>query len=288
MTAMPLADDALAELELDLLLEAIYRCHGHDFRHYARAALRRRMEQALPKLGEPTVAHLLPRLLHEPGFFAKLFAQLSITVTEMFRDPTTFLALRRDILPRLGDRPALKLWAAGCATGEEAWSLAILLHELGFAERAQLYATDYHDRALQQAREGVYPLRCMQGYTRNYQLAGGTADFVSYYHASADAARIADELRPRITFANHNLVTDASFGEMHLILCRNTLIYFDRQLQDRVLALFRDSLVPGGFLCLGRRESLAGTTVADDFAVVNAAERLYQRQSRPGDAPHAR
>jgi chemotaxis protein methyltransferase CheR len=279
--------DNLAELELDLLLEALDRCHGHDFRHYARAPLRRRIEQALPKLGVPSIAHLLPPLLHQPGFFTTLFHQLAVTVTEMFRDPPTFQALRAAVLPQLARWPALKLWCAGCATGEEAWSLAILLHESGLYPRSQLYATDFHDLALDQARKGVYALRRMQAYTRNYHLAGGTADFVSYYQADADAARLADALRPALTFANHNLATDASFGEMHLILCRNTLIYFDRQLQDRVLTLLRDSLVPGGYLCLGRRETLAGTAVADDFAVLDAAERLYQRHPLPETAAHA-
>ncbi len=264
-------------IEIDLLLEAIFRRYGYDFRRYARASIERRVRLFLSQSGGTTIAEMIPRLLRDADFFARMAQYFSVPVTEMFRDPFVYQALRRQIIPLLRTWPHVKIWHAGCASGEEIYSLAILLREEGLYERVTIYATDFNDTALAQARAGIYSLEKIRDATRNYQLAGGQAAFSDYYHAGPDAAVIDADLRRRITFANHNLAVDQAFGDMHLILCRNVLIYFNRELQNHSLELFRNSLVNGGFLCLGSKEDLAFSSVAGHFKTVDAEAKIYKK-----------
>jgi len=263
-------------IEVELLLEALHQRYGYDFRHYARASITRRLRQHLVKANVPTIADLIPRTLHDETAFQALARDLSITVTEMFRDPTFYVALRQHVLPFLSTFPFFNVWHAGCATGDEVYSLAVVLTEEGLYDRARIYATDFNEEALQKARARIYAPDKIREYTANYQKAGGKCSFADYYHARYDAVILDPALATNITFANHNLVTDGVFAEMHLILCRNVLIYFDRTLQDRVLGLLRDSLCRRGFLCLGRKESLQLSTIRDDFVEVAPQERIYQ------------
>lgn len=266
----------MEDIELDLLLEGIFRRWGYDFRHYARASLKRRFEHRLRASNLDCLSDMLPRLLRDEDFFNDLLVDLSVTVTEMFRDPSFHAALREHVLPTLGTYPFIRIWHAGCATGEEVYSMAILLEEEGLYHRSHIYATDYNKNSLEIARQAVYPLDDIQTYTANYQAAGGAASFSNYYHAKYGSAKINDNLRENITFAYHNLVTDQVFGEMHLIVCRNVLIYFDKDLQDQTLSLFSDSLCRRGFLCLGSKEALDFTAVRDDFDTISAAERIFR------------
>lgn len=266
-------------IEIDLLLEALLRRYGYDFRHYARASVRRRVRHLLAQGPHDTVAELIPRVLHDEDFARAAIYAFSIAVTEMFRDPEFYQVLREKVVPYLGTYPFVKAWAAGCATGEEVYSLAIVLKEEGLYERTTLFATDFNDAALRKAEEGIYPLKDIRQYTANYQHAGGTRSFADYYHAQYDSVIMDQSLRANITFANHNLATDGVFGEMHIVFCRNVLIYFDRDLQDRVLALLAGSLNRGGFLCLGNKETLEYSTVQGQFKVVDAEQRIYQKRA---------
>jgi chemotaxis protein methyltransferase CheR len=268
----------IENIEIDLLLEAIFRRYGHDFRHYARASVERRVRQFLPKANCATISEMIPKLLHDAAFFEAFLGQFSITVTEMFRDPPVYRSIREKVLPVLKTYPFIKVWHAGCASGEEAYSLAVVLKEAGMYDRTTIYATDFNDLILQKAREGIYDLENMKLFTKNYQGSGGTRSFSQYYHAEYGAIAMDQTLRRNITFANHNLVTDSVFTEAHLILCRNVLIYFDRDLQNRVLALFRDSLIRGGFLCLGSKESIQFSEVGNDFRAFDERSRIYQKR----------
>jgi chemotaxis protein methyltransferase CheR len=272
---------ALNDLEFDLLLDAIQRRHGYDFRHYSQASLRRRVDTLRTKLGAAHVAELIPRLLRDDAAFDAFLREMSITVTEMFRDPDFYVALRRHVIPRLETYPLLKVWHAGCATGEEVYSMAIVLHEEGLLNRTQIYATDFNNESLDTARNAIYPLDKIRGFLSNYNATEPKGVFSDYYLANDRAAIMLDALQRQITFANHNLVTDGVFGEMNIILCRNVLIYFDKTLQDRVLGLFRDSLIPGGYLCLGPKESLQFARVAQDFEAVADRMRIFRRRLTP-------
>jgi chemotaxis protein methyltransferase CheR len=263
-------------IEIDLLLEAIYRARGYDFRQYSRASITRRLRQHLTKTKVATIAALIPQVLYDEAAFQALVFDLSVTVTEMFRDPSFYLALREQVIPFLKTFPFINVWHAGCASGEEVYSLAIVLEEEGLYDRARIYATDFNDKALQTAKERIYPLDHIQAYTNNYQKAGGKGSLADYYTARYKAAIFKPALQRHVTFANHNLVTDGVFAEMQLILCRNVLIYFNRSLQNRVLTLFRDSLCYRGFLCLGHRESLEFSDVHSMFDLVGPKERIYQ------------
>ena len=274
--------EEIEKLEIDIFLNAIYRRYGYDFQHYAKASIRRRVRHLMTKTGHDRVSEMISKVLYDEAFAQAAIYDFSITVTEMFRDPDFYAALRRTIVPYLLTYPFIKVWIAGCATGEEVYSVAILLHEAGLYERATLFATDFNDTALDIAREGIYPLKRMRQYTTNYQKSNGQRSFADYYHAQYDSARINPELKANITFANHNLVTDGVFSEMHLILCRNVLIYFGRDLQDRVLELLADSLAYGGFLCLGAKETLEFSSVMDTFKVVNSKQKIYQKRSIRG------
>ena len=274
---MRMRDEEIEEIEVALLLEAIYQRYGHDFRNYSRVSLKRRIRSFAVASDCATIGEMIPLLLHDEAFFENLLFGLSITVSEMFRDPEFFMLLRQQIIPYLKTFPFARIWHAGCATGEEVYSLAIVLQEEGFYERSTIFATDFNDLALGKAREGIYPLEKMKEYTANFQLAGGSGSFSQYYRAGYDAAIMDAALKKNITFANHNLATDNVFSEVHLIVCRNVLIYFDKVLQNRVLKLFHDSLVRGGVLALGSKESLQFTEVADNFKILSSKWKIYKK-----------
>jgi len=265
------------ELEIDLLLEAIQRRFGYDFRNYARASLRRKVRHLAATVGVTHVSELIPLLLHEAELFGSVVGNFATPVTEMFRDPPFFNFLRESIVPYLKTWPFVRIWVAGCASGEEVYSLAILLREEGLYERCTLFATDFVDPVLSQAREGIYSLRSMKVNTANYQRAGGRGSLSDYYHADYDSVIMHAGLRKNITFANHNLVTDGVFSEVHLVLCRNVLIYFNGALQNRVLELFHASLLQGGFLALGTKETLHYSSVQDKFQEFEAKWKIYRR-----------
>jgi chemotaxis protein methyltransferase CheR len=274
---------ALEDLEISLLLQAVYQRYGYDFRSYARASIARRLRLFLARHHCESAGELIPKVLRCEELFSQLAQTFSIPVTEMFRDPEMFASLRTRVLPVLRTYPFFKVWHAGCATGEEVYSLAILLREEGLWDRATVFGTDFNDQVLEQARGGVFPADRMQDYTRNYQLSGGTESFASYYLARYDGAVFARSLVDRVTFANHNLVTDGVFGEMHLILCRNVLMYFDQTLRDRVMAILSDSLVRGGFLCLGSKEEILHSSLAEDFEPFDRPNRIFRKRMRIGD-----
>jgi chemotaxis protein methyltransferase CheR len=270
-------EEAIFDIELKLLLEAIYLKYQHDFRHYAASSLRRRFTQALHDLGFATLSQMQERILRDATLFARLFQYLTVQVSEMFRDPHYFRAIREQVVPVLQTYPSIKVWVAGCSSGEELWSLAILFAEEKVAERTVLYATDINADALRQAESGIYPLDRLAAFSQNYLAAGGKRTLSDYYHAAYGAAKFSQTLKSRVVFADHSLATDSVFLEAHLVSCRNVLIYFDRALQDRALGLFSDSLVRRGFLGLGSKESLRFSKHAPSFVDFNAPERLYQK-----------
>ncbi|MFO0736622.1 MAG: protein-glutamate O-methyltransferase CheR [Labilithrix sp.] len=267
----------LERIEMELLLEAIFRHYGYDFRSYARSSLRRRLRKRLEAEKVATFSALQDRVLHDPSAMEGLLRDMSVNVTGMFRDPTFFLAFRQKVVPMLRTYPFVRIWHAGCASGEEVYAMAILLEEEGLYERSRLYATDMNGEALDRARTGIFPISRMREYTASYQQAGGTRSFSEYYTASYGAALFHARLRENVLFAQHNLATDTSFSEFNVILCRNVLIYFDRSLKERTLQLFHDSLSPLGFMCLGRRESLRFTNVEPEFLELDGKERIFRR-----------
>jgi chemotaxis protein methyltransferase CheR len=275
------AASELERIELDLFVQALKRRHGHDFSQYAPASLIRRVRQLARDHRCGNISELTTRLLHEPDFVAVVIQGLSVPVSEMFRDPPVFRALREQVLPMLASYPQITIWQAGCAHGQEAYSLAILLDEAGLYERSHIFATDFNTDALRRAHEGIYPARDAQLWSRNYLEAGGERSLADYYSARYNFIKLDQRLRRHITFASHNLVADKVFCEAHLVVCRNVLIYFSAPLQNRTLELFHDSLVRGGYLCLGLRESLDFSPAAADFSVLDAALRLYRRGHRP-------
>ncbi|MFT3818248.1 MAG: protein-glutamate O-methyltransferase CheR [Rubrivivax sp.] len=280
MSSLAVQPDELFDLELKLLLEAVYLRYQYDFRQYALSSLRRRVRQALGQLGYARIAELQQQVLRDPQLFARLLQFMTVQVSEMFRDPAQFAALRRLAVPELQTYPSLKVWVAGCADGEEVWSLAILLHEEGLLERCLIYATDINEQALARAEAGVYPLDRAARFSGNYLAAGGRHS-LSHYFTEAYGSIVFDRaLRRPLVFADHSLATDAVFSEVHLVFCRNVLIYFDRSLQDRAVGLFRDALVRRGFLGLGSRETLQFGAHAGAFEPlqVDAGVRLYRRK----------
>ncbi len=268
---------SLEEIEISLLLEGVHRHYGFDFRRYARASVRRRLWRRAHAEGVSTISGLLERVLHEPAAMERLLLDLSINVTSMFRDPSFFAAFRTKVVPMLRTFPFLRIWSAGCSTGEETYSLAILLHEVGLLERTRIYATDLNETVLRIAADGVFPLAKMQEYTENYLAAGGTRSFSEYYVSAYERAQFNRALTDNVVFAQHNLVSDGSFNEFHVIICRNVMIYFDRALQDQVHSLFLDSLVPFGVLGLGHKESVRHGLHADRYDAIDEQERLYRR-----------
>ena len=280
---VPAKDIALEDIEVDLFVRALRLRHGYDFSQYAPASFKRRVLQLAHAQHAGTVSALTTRLLHEPDLLPVVLAGLSVPVSEMFRDPDAFRALREQVFPVLASYPQINIWQAGCAHGQEVYSLAILLEEAGLYERTQIYATDFNENALSQAQEGIYPSKEARLWSRNYLAAGGSHTLADYYSARYEYIKLDQRLRRNVIFANHNLVTDEVFCEAHLVLCRNVLIYFTDPLQDRTLALFRDSLVRGGFLCLGLRESLDFAPSASDFTAVDAGSRIYRLGPRTSD-----
>ena len=267
----------LERIEIQLLLEGIYRHYGFDFRAYAYASLRRRIWKRIDSDGLKTISALQDRVLHDPAMMERLLLDLSINVTAMFRDPGFYVAFRRDVVPALRTYPFIRIWHAGCSTGEEAYSMAILLEEEDLYDRARIYATDINEVVIRKAKEGIFPLDRMQEYTQNYLRAGGTRSFSEYYTAMYDGALFAPRLMRNIVFSQHNLVTDRSFAECNVILCRNVLIYFDRTLQQRVHKLFHESLPMYGYLGLGSKESLRFTGFEDNYEAVDRREKIYRK-----------
>jgi chemotaxis protein methyltransferase CheR len=272
------ADEARERLEIELLLEAIQRRYGYDFRGYALASLRRRLWHRVYGEGLQTLSGLQERILHDPSCMDRLLRDLSINVTEMFRDPSFHRALREHVFPLLRTYPFIRVWNAGCSTGEEIYSLAIALHEEGLLERARIYATDIDEAALERARSGAFALERMQRYTENYLRAGGQEAFSGYYSADGEVARFDPALAAGMVFAQHNLVTDGSFNEFQLIVCRNVLIYFGSALQEEVLGLFGASMARLGILALGRKESIRHSRHVGEYAPLVEAEKIYRRR----------
>lgn len=270
-------DPALERLELELLLEAVFRHYGFDFRSYAYASLRRRVWKRILAEGLATVSALQERVLHDPAVLERLLDDLSVNVTAMFRDPGFFLAFREQVVPVLRTYPFFRIWHAGCSTGEEVYSMAILLEEEGLYDRARIYATDMNERVLRDARAGIFPLARMQEYTENYIRAGGRRSFSEYYTAGYGGALFQSTLLRHVVFAQHNLVTDRSFSEFHAILCRNVLIYFDKTLQARVHRLFYDSLAMFGVLALGGKETLRFSKYETCFEPLVPTEKIYRK-----------
>ncbi|CAB3755684.1 CheR family methyltransferase [Paraburkholderia humisilvae] len=266
------------DIELTLLLEAIYLKYQHDFRHYAMSSVRRRLTQALEEFDVLTLSQLQDRIIRSEADFNRLFHYLTVQVSDMFRDPPYFRALREHVLPLLQTYPSIKVWVAGCSTGEELWSLKILFDEAGLTERTLFYATDISPEALARAEAGIYALDRIAGFTRNYLASGGKHSLSDYYHAAYGGARFAGSLKERVVFADHSLSTDEVFLEAHLVSCRNVLIYFDRGLQDRALGLFERSLVRRGFLGLGSKESLRFSNHYSGFDEFRERERIYQKR----------
>jgi chemotaxis protein methyltransferase CheR len=271
----PLHSDT--DIELKMLVEAIYLKYSYDFRDYTGASQKRRVLHAMREMGCETISQLQSRVLHEPAAFSELLQYLTIPVTEMFRDPTYFAALREHVMPVLSTYPSLKIWVAGCSTGEEVFSLAILLKEEGLLERSIIYATDINPQSLEKAKKGVFPLENMRAYTENYQAAGGRRAFSDYYTAAYNAALFDRSLAENVTFADHSLATDAVFAETQFISCRNVMIYFKKKLQERALGLFHESLCHRGFLGLGSKESIDFSAYGPLFEPVVKRERLFRK-----------
>lgn len=267
----------LESMEIDTLLNGIRSRYGYDFTHYSRASLKRRLERVLAQTGATHFTELLNRLFHDGACFDEFLKTMSVTVTEMFRDPAFYRAVREQVVPILKTYPFVKIWHAGCATGEEVYSMALLLHEEGFLDRAQIYATDFNKHSLDAAAKGIYSAKHIEAWSANYREAGGKGEFSDYFSDGYELAKCKDFLKRRITFSYHNLVTDGVFGEMNIICCRNVLIYFDRTLQDQVLSKFAESLRYGGFLCLGNKESLNFTTVMPLFIAADKKQRIYRK-----------
>jgi chemotaxis protein methyltransferase CheR len=265
------------EIELNLLLEAIFQRYRYDFRSYSMASLKRRVSRAMDEFSCATISGLQEKALHDPAVFPRLLQFLTVQVSDMFRDPTYFRTLRERIVPVLKTYPSLKIWVAGCSSGEEVYSLAILLREEGIAERTLIYATDINADALRRAEAGVYPLDRVAAFTENHRLSGGRGSLSEYYTAAYGSAVFDRSLLKRVVFSDHSLATDHVFAEVQLVSCRNVLIYFDRQLQARAVGLFKDALVRRGFLGLGAKESLHGSVHAPDFLDFASSDRWYQR-----------
>ncbi len=270
-------DDLLENqvIEIRLLIQAIYEKYGYDFRNYSQAHIKRRVINRLNLSGMANISDMIHEVLINHKFVDQLLMDLSINVTEMFRDPSFYKAVREQVVPVLKTYPFIKIWHAGCSSGEEVYSMAILLREEGLYNRTQIYATDFNPVIIKQAREGIYPINRMKEFTLNYQKAGGKSAFSDYYTANYESAKILDTFKKNIVFATHNLVTDSVFAEVHMVVCRNVLIYFDRNLQDKVVGLFSDSLTGGGVLCLGSKESMQFSGFNHNFESLVKNERIY-------------
>ena len=266
------------DLEISLLLEAVFQKYGYDFRQYSQAHIRRRIMNRLAQWRLGDVSQMQSKVLNDETFASELLQDLSITVTEMFRDPGFYRSLRENVIPILKTYPFIKVWHAGCASGEEAYSMAILLQEEGLYDRTTIYATDFNQRALNLAKEGIFSNKLIKDYTSNYQLSGGKESFSNYYTSHYDNVIMNQSLKKNIVWANHNLVTDSVFAEVNLILCRNVLIYFDKDLQNKVQHLFYNSLISGGVLCLGSKESLRFTDLHEEYIGLDIKHRIFKKK----------
>ena len=273
-----MTDGDVENVEIRLLLEGIQQVYGYDFRDYADASMKRRLTHWLAESGFGTFSAAQSRLLRDPRVFESLLRGITVNVTEMFRDPAFFRALRAQVVPFLKTYPFVKIWHAGCATGEEAYSMAILLNEEGMSGHYRMYATDINEAVLQRAAEGIVGLADMQRFTRNYQKSGGIGSFADYYTARYGRAVLSGTLRKDIVFAPHNLAADSEFGEMHVVLCRNTMIYFKPALKERCLRLFDSSLLSGGFLCVGLKETLEGKSVGSRYQELVPGLRIFRKR----------
>jgi chemotaxis protein methyltransferase CheR len=267
-----------SDIEISLLLEAIFQKYGYDFRQYSQAHIRRRIMSRMTITGFKTISEMQSKVLNDQTFASEILQDLSITVTEMFRDPGFYKSLRENVIPILKTYPFIKVWHAGCATGEEAYSMAILLQEEGLYERTTIYATDFNQQALNKAKEGIFSKRNIKEYAINYELSGGKGTFSDYYISDYDNVIMNQSLKKNMVWANHNLVTDSVFAEVHLILCRNVLIYFDKDLQNKVQNIFYNSLVNGGVLCLGSKESLRFTDFHEQYIELDKKQRIFKKR----------
>jgi chemotaxis protein methyltransferase CheR len=267
----------LERIEIELLLEGIFRHYGFDFRAYAYASIRRRLWKRIEEEGLSSVSALQERVLHEPALMEKLLLDLSINVTAMFRDPSLYVTFREHVVPLLRTYPFIRIWHAGCSTGEEVYSMAMLLREEGLYDRSRIYATDINEVVLQRAKAGIFPLERMQEYTENYMRAGGKRSFSEYYTAKYGGALFDQSLTKNVVFSQHNLVTDRSFSEFNVILCRNVLIYFDKTLQSKVHSLFYDSLAMFGVLVLGSKETLRFMAHEECYEQMAPPEKIFRK-----------
>jgi chemotaxis protein methyltransferase CheR len=271
------SDNNIEEIEVRLVLEAINARYGYDFRGYSPDSMRRRVQAALARSGAKNLGLMQHRLLTEPDFFVSLLDDLTVQVSEMFRDPSFYLAFREQVVPTLRTYPQLKIWHAGCATGEEVYATAILLSEENLYDRTQIYATDMSGRAVDQAREGIYPAAQADLFSDNYRQSGGKQRLADYYSSAYGRIAVHDKLKRNVVFFQHDLVSDYALGEMQVVFCRNVLIYFSDPLRARVLGVFADSLCRGGFLCLGGSEHMP-LSRAELFGDFSVAERIYRRR----------
>ncbi|MBP5973563.1 protein-glutamate O-methyltransferase CheR [Brasilonema sp. CT11] len=269
--------EQLEDIEIQLLLEGIHRYYGFDFKNYALASLKRRIWKIIRAESLTSISGLQEKVLHDPECMERFLCSLSVNVTTMFRDPSFFLMFRKKVVPILRTYPFIRIWHAGCSSGEEVYSLAILLQEEGLYHRCRLYATDINEMVLKKAKAGIYPLDAMQDYTQNYLHAGGKKAFSEYYTSAYEHAIFSSYLKENIIFSQHNLVIDNSFNEFNIILCRNVLIYFNKVLQERVFNLFHESLVQFGILGLGRQETMKFTPHEQDYEQLEGGEKFYRR-----------
>ena len=268
---------SINEADLNLLLNELFNSYGYDFSNYAKASLKRRVNRLVVMDRFPSFAEFFYRVKSDAGYLAHLVQELTVNVTEMFRDPSVYKTIREQVLPILATHPFIRIWHAGCATGEEVYSMAILLEEANLLKKSLLYATDLNASVLENMSKGIFPLNQMKQYSENYILSGGKKDFSKYYTAKYDWAKFDDNLKSKMIVSTHNLVSDRSFNEFQLIMCRNVLIYFDKNLQDKVLTLFDDSLEKLGFLVLGSKENIRFTNVAKKFQQLDKHEKIWRK-----------
>jgi len=271
--------EKIEDIEIQLLLEALYQRFHYDFRNYAQASIKRRLKQAREQMGFASFSALQESLLHDPAMLPRLLGYLTVQVSELFRDPSYFRAVREKIVPHLRTYPSLKVWIAGCSSGEELYSFVILFREEGLEERTLFYATDINQDALAKAEAGIYDLSRIQLFTENHRKSGGKSSLSDYYSAAYGSAVFDKSLRKQVVFSDHSLVTDAVFAEMHMVSCRNVLIYFDRGLQDKALGLFKESLARKGFLGLGAKETMRFSKYSQSFTDCVREEKIYQKST---------
>lgn len=277
---IPDEEISVEDIEIRLLLEAIFQMYGYDFRSYTKASIRRRIMHRLGLSRLESISDMTARVLRDREFFVALLNDLTVNVTEMYRDPAFYKVFRQEVVPLLKTFPFIKVWHAGCSTGEEIYSMAILLEEEGLYDRSMIYATDIDKNVLAMAKKGIYPVSAMRQYSENYRQAGGRSSLSDYYTAKYDGAAIDQSLKRNIVFADHDLATDQVFGEMNVILCRNVLIYFDRALQQRVFQLFHDSLDLGGVLCLGTKETLRYSGLDHEFVPIDEQQKIFRKRQK--------